>query len=71
MTLCELQTAESHSIPLECEVFLEEGGLDGRTPHGVCVERVHPLETFDLFLKPLQSTFQKYSVLGKLFWIFA
>ncbi|KAH9990983.1 hypothetical protein BJV74DRAFT_920534 [Russula compacta] len=41
MTLCELQTAEFHSIPLECEVFLEEGGLDGRTPHGICVERVH------------------------------
>ena len=40
MTLCELRTAEFHSIPLECEVFLEEGlgGLSDRTPHGICVE---------------------------------
>jgi hypothetical protein len=40
MTLCELRTAEFHSIPLECEVFsdLEEGTSGGRTPHGVCVE---------------------------------
>ncbi|KAF8491871.1 hypothetical protein F5888DRAFT_1619620, partial [Russula emetica] len=38
MTLCELRTAEFHSIPLECEVFLEEGGLSDRAPHGICVE---------------------------------
>ncbi|KAF8480116.1 hypothetical protein DFH94DRAFT_460798 [Russula ochroleuca] len=38
MTLCELRTAEFHSIPLECEVFLEEGGLSERAPHGICVE---------------------------------
>ncbi|KAI0251910.1 hypothetical protein BJV78DRAFT_1282137 [Lactifluus subvellereus] len=38
MTLCELRTAEFHSIPLECEVFLEEGGLRDRALHSVCVE---------------------------------
>ncbi|KAH9968210.1 hypothetical protein BC827DRAFT_1171024 [Russula dissimulans] len=38
MTLCELRTAEFHSIPLECEVFSEEGGLDDHVPHGICVE---------------------------------
>ncbi|KAH9057954.1 hypothetical protein EDB83DRAFT_1038177 [Lactarius deliciosus] len=38
MTLCELRTAEFHSIPLECEVFLEEGTSGGRAPHGICVE---------------------------------
>jgi hypothetical protein len=38
MTLCELKTAEFHSIPLECEAFLEEGGLIDRAPHGICVE---------------------------------
>ncbi|KAH8998113.1 Tht1-like nuclear fusion protein-domain-containing protein [Lactarius akahatsu] len=38
MTLCELRTAEFHSIPLECEVFLEEGASGGRAPHGICVE---------------------------------
>jgi hypothetical protein len=38
MTLCELRTAEAHSIPLECEVFLEEGGLDDLAPHSICVE---------------------------------
>ncbi|KAI9458871.1 hypothetical protein BJY52DRAFT_1267638 [Lactarius psammicola] len=38
MTLCELRTAEFHSIPLECEVFLEEGDSGGRAPHGICVE---------------------------------
>ncbi|KAN0127225.1 hypothetical protein V8E53_014945 [Lactarius tabidus] len=38
MTLCELRTAEFHSIPLECEVLLEEGTTGGRMPHGVCVE---------------------------------
>lgn len=38
MTLCELRTAEFHSIPLECEVFWEEGTLGGRAPHGICVE---------------------------------
>ncbi|KAH9996205.1 hypothetical protein BJV77DRAFT_942439, partial [Russula vinacea] len=38
MTLCELRTAEFHSIPLECEVFLEEGESSGRAPHGTCVE---------------------------------
>ena len=38
MTLCELRTAEFHSIPLECEGFLEEGGLSDRAPHGICVE---------------------------------
>jgi hypothetical protein len=37
MTLCELRTAEFHSIPLECEVLLEEGASGG-APHGVCVE---------------------------------
>ncbi|KAI9444265.1 hypothetical protein H4582DRAFT_1807497 [Lactarius indigo] len=38
MTLCELRTAEFHSIPLECEVFLEEGASGGRASHGICVE---------------------------------
>ncbi|KAH9174697.1 hypothetical protein EDB89DRAFT_2067271 [Lactarius sanguifluus] len=38
MTLCELRTAEFHSIPLECEVFLEEKAPGGRAPHGICVE---------------------------------
>ncbi|KAI9511671.1 hypothetical protein F5148DRAFT_266572 [Russula earlei] len=38
MTLCELRTAEFHSIPLECEVFSEEGGLSDRALHGICVE---------------------------------
>lgn len=38
MTLCELRTAEVHSIPLECEVFLEEGGLSDSPSHGICVE---------------------------------
>lgn len=38
MTLCELRTAEFHSIPLECEAFLEEGTSGGRTLHGICVE---------------------------------
>ena len=38
MTLCELRTAKFHSIPLECEVLLEEGVSGGRAPHGVCVE---------------------------------
>jgi hypothetical protein len=38
MTLCELRTAEFHSIPLECELFLEEGGSIDSAPHGICVE---------------------------------
>jgi hypothetical protein len=38
MTLCELRTAEVHSIPLECELFLEEGWLGDHTPHSICVE---------------------------------
>lgn len=38
MTLCELRTAEFHSIPLECEAFLEEGGLGDRASPSVCVE---------------------------------
>ncbi|KAI0305132.1 hypothetical protein B0F90DRAFT_1625372 [Multifurca ochricompacta] len=40
MTLCELRTAESHSIPLECEAFLDldEGKPVDRAPHGICVE---------------------------------
>ena len=38
MTLCELRTAGIHSIPLECEVFLEEGGPGDHAPHGICVE---------------------------------
>ncbi|KAI0292895.1 hypothetical protein BC826DRAFT_1017394 [Russula brevipes] len=38
MTLCELRTAEFHSIPLECEAFLEDGGLGDRAHHGICVE---------------------------------
>ena len=38
MTLCELRTAEFHSIPLECEFFLEEGASGVRAPHGICVE---------------------------------
>ncbi len=71
MTLCELRTAEVHSIPLECEVFLEEGGLSGRTPHGICVEWVHLFEESNSFTQPLQSTFQEYSVLGQLFWLSA
>jgi hypothetical protein len=49
MTLCELRTAEFHSIPLECEVFLEEGGLSDRAPHGICVEWAYLLEESDLF----------------------
>jgi hypothetical protein len=49
MTLCELRTAEFHSIPLECEIFLEEGGSSERAPHGTCVEWVYLLEVFDLF----------------------
>ena len=50
MTLCELRTAEFHSIPLECEVFSEEGGLSDRAPHGICVEWVYLLEESDLLL---------------------
>ena len=49
MTLCELRTAEFHSIPLECEVFLDEGGLSDSAPHGICVEWAHLLEESDLF----------------------
>jgi hypothetical protein len=43
MTLCELRTAEFHSIPLECEVFLEEEGLSDRALHGICVEWAYSL----------------------------
>jgi hypothetical protein len=38
MTLCELRTAQVHSIPIECEVFREEGGLGDSAPHSICVE---------------------------------
>jgi hypothetical protein len=49
MTLCELRTAGFHSIPLECEVFLEEGESSNRAPHGICVECAYLLEESDLF----------------------
>lgn len=52
MTLCELRTAEFHSIPLECEVFLEEGGLGDRALHGICVEWAYSLGGSDLFTQP-------------------
>jgi hypothetical protein len=57
MTLCELRTAEFHSIPLECEVFLEEGGLSDRAPHGICVEWAtrYLLEASDLFTQPYRA----------------
>jgi hypothetical protein len=55
MTLCELRTAEFHSIPLECEVFLEEGGLSDRAPHGICVEWAYLLEESDLFTQPYRA----------------
>jgi hypothetical protein len=71
MTLCELRTAGIHSIPLECEVFSEEGESGDRAPHGNCVEWAYLLEALDLFTQPLQSTFQEHSVLGQLFWVFA
>lgn len=44
MTLCELRTAEFHSIPLECEAFFEESGLSDRASHGICVEWAYLLE---------------------------
>ena len=44
MTLCELRTAEFHSIPLECEAFWEESGLSDRAPHGICVEWAYLLD---------------------------
>lgn len=43
MTLCELRTAGIHSIPLECEAFLEEGGSGDYANHGICVEWVYYL----------------------------
>jgi hypothetical protein len=55
MTLCELRTAEFHSIPLECEVFLEEGESSGRAPHGTCVEWAYLLDVFDLFTPPCRA----------------
>jgi hypothetical protein len=55
MTLCELRTAESHSIPLECEVFLEEGASSDRAPHGICVEWAYILEESDLFTQPYRA----------------
>jgi len=71
MTLCELRTAGIHSIPLECEEFLEEGGSGDRAPHGICVEWASLLVVSDLFTQLLQGTFQEYSVLGQLFWVSA
>ena len=55
MTLCELRTAEFHSIPLECEVFLEEGGLSDRAPHGICVEWAYLFKESDLFTQPYRA----------------
>jgi hypothetical protein len=71
MTLCELRTAGIHSIPLECEEFLEERGSGDRVLHGICVEWASLLEISDLFTQLPQGTFQEYSVLGQLFWVSA
>ncbi|KAI0264728.1 hypothetical protein BC834DRAFT_252944 [Gloeopeniophorella convolvens] len=38
MAVCELRTAESHSIPLECAPFLGDEYMAGAAHHGVCVE---------------------------------
>jgi hypothetical protein len=55
MTLCELQTAEFHSIPLECEVFMEEGRLSDRAPHGICVEWVYLSRSLIYFTQPYRA----------------
>ena len=55
MTLCELRTAEFHSIPLECEVFLEEEGSSDRAPHGICVEWAYLLKESELFTQPYRA----------------